>query len=55
MDFSNDYCTKISPKCKVCVVSEYCNYKEVNSSKTLKEKTKKFCTSFFIYDLNGFF
>ena len=56
MDFSNDYCTKINPKCKVCIISKYCNYKELNPAKVLKgKKTKKFSISYFIYDVNGSF
>ena len=56
MDFSNDYCTKISPKCNVCIISKYCDYEEINKPKILKEKkNEKFCTSYFIYDLNGYF
>ena len=41
MDFSNDYCTKINPKCKICIISKYCNYKALNPAKVLKGKKLK--------------
>ena len=51
MDFSNEYCIKLNPKCDVCLISKYCNY---TKTKTIKEtkihKNKKYCTSYFIFD-----
>ena len=39
MDFSNDYCTKLRPKCKICIISRYCDYKSLDTSQ--KNKSKK--------------
>ncbi|PPR27186.1 MAG: Adenine DNA glycosylase [Alphaproteobacteria bacterium MarineAlpha9_Bin4] len=51
MDFSNDFCLKINPKCNVCLISSNCNYKKTNNFKITKnKKNKKYCTSYFIVD-----
>ena len=56
MDFSNDYCTKLRPKCNNCIISRYCDYKSLDTFKKIKvKKNKKYCVSYFIYDLKGFF
>ncbi len=57
MDFSNEYCLKLNPKCDICIISKYCNYeKDENITKFKIEKKKKYCTSYFIYDeKNQFF
>ena len=56
MDFSNDFCIKLRPKCKTCIISDYCNYQHNDNFKIDKiEKKKKYCLSYFIYDLKGFF
>ena len=56
MDFSNDYCTKLRPKCNNCIISRYCDYKSLDTSQKIKvKKNKKYCVSYFIYDLKGLF
>ncbi len=56
MDFSNDYCTKLRPKCNTCIISRYCDYKSLGTFQKIKlKKNKKYCVSYFIYDLKGFF
>ena len=56
MDFSNDYCTKLRPKCNSCIISKYCDYKVYNNFQKIKvSKNKKYCTSYFIYDFKGYF
>ena len=57
MDFSNEYCLKLNPKCEICIISKYCNYEKNENVKKYKiEKKKKFCTSYFIYnERNQFF
>ena len=32
---------KLIPKCNICIISKYCDYKEVNSPKKKKEKKIK--------------
>ncbi len=56
MDFSNDFCIKLRPKCKTCIISDYCEYQHINNFKIDKvEKKRKYCISYFIHDLKGFF
>ena len=56
MDFSNDYCTKLSPKCSSCIISKYCDYKGFDNYKKIKlKKNKKYCISYFIYDSKELF
>lgn len=56
MDFSNDYCTKLSPKCSACIISKYCEYEGFDDFKKIKlKKNKKYCISYFIYDSKELF
>ncbi len=51
MDFSNEYCIKLNPRCNVCLISKYCNYTKTETIKKSKtHKNKKYCTSYFIFD-----
>ena len=51
MDFSNQYCIKINPKCNVCFISRYCNFIYKKQVKNINVRKKiKFCTSYFILD-----
>ncbi len=51
MDFSNEYCIKLNPRCDVCLICKYCNYTKTETTKKTKiQKNKKYCTSYFIFD-----
>ena len=41
MDFSNEYCLKLNPKCEICIISKYCNYEKNENVKNIKLKKKK--------------
>ena len=56
MDFANAYCTKLNPKCNICIISEYCDYNDVTEPKKANAKKNiKYCISYFIYDIKGLF
>ena len=38
MDFSNDYCIKLNPKCDICIIKKLCNYKKAENIKKLKSQ-----------------
>ena len=56
MDFSNDYCIKLNPKCDICVIKKLCNYKKAENIKKIKiTKNRKYCTSYFLFKKNKLF
>ena len=56
MDFSNDYCIKLNPKCDICIIKKLCNYKKAENIRKIKiTKNSKYCTSYFLMKNKFFF
>ena len=51
MDYASKICLKIKPKCNLCEIKKYCNYTysvDRRKSKIVKEKSRKYCYSYFL-------
>ena len=58
MDYSSDICKSKKPKCKVCKINSYCNYKNIDEKNELKikvPKQKMYCVSHFYLYKNTYF